>query len=306
MSGLTTGICLARAGARVRIRSDRRPADTTSARAGALWAPLYAEHPDMPRWCDVSYEVLAKLAATADAGVRMIPGVEAARTPAAIPDWPRVLPGFRAYGPGDLPEGFASGFGYLAPVVDMPVYLPWLAGQFRDAGGELLFGDRLARVEDGFAEAPVVVNCTGLGARELIGDDTLTGARGQMVVVRNPGVHEFFAEIPTGDRELTYLIPQGDLLLLGGSADRGTSPEPDPAIERGILRRCAAVQPLVAGAEIIGRRVGFRPMRPQVRVEVERLPAGPVVHNYGHSGAGVSLSWGCADDVAGLVRGLLA
>jgi D-amino-acid oxidase len=52
--------------------------------------------------------------------------------------------------------------------------------------------------------------------------------------------------------------------------------------------------------------VGLRPARPSVRLEEERLAHGAgqvsrVVHCYGHGGAGVTLSWGCADEVASLV-----
>ena len=55
--------------------------------------------------------------------------------------------------------------------------------------------------------------------------------------------------------------------------------------------------PALAGAEVVAHRVGLRPVRPEVRLEVE----GRVVHCYGQGGAGVTLSWGCADEVAGLV-----
>ena len=62
--------------------------------------------------------------------------------------------------------------------------------------------------------------------------------------------------------------------------------------------------PELAGATELGQRVGLRPARPHVRLE--RLPsgtdAGSVVHCYGHGGAGVTLSWGCADEVAALVE----
>ena len=48
---------------------------------------------------------------------------------------------------------------------------------------------------------------------------------------------------------------------------------------------------------MLGHAVGVRPARPAVRLE----RAGDVVHCYGHGGAGVTLSWGCADEVIRLV-----
>ncbi len=43
--------------------------------------------------------------------------------------------------------------------------------------------------------------------------------------------------------------------------------------------------------------MGLRPVRSSVRLEAE----GRVVHCYGQGGAGVTLSWGCADEVVRLV-----
>jgi D-amino-acid oxidase len=48
---------------------------------------------------------------------------------------------------------------------------------------------------------------------------------------------------------------------------------------------------------VIGHKVGLRPARPEVRLE----RVGDVVHCYGHGGAGVTLSWGCAREVAELL-----
>jgi D-amino-acid oxidase len=77
--------------------------------------------------------------------------------------------------------------------------------------------------------------------------------------------------------------------------------EPVPAVAARILRDCAAIEPRVNGARVLGHRVGLRPFRPQVRLEAEPPGRGPlVVHNYGHGGAGVTLSWGCAREAAGL------
>jgi len=136
-------------------------------------------------------------------------------------------------------------------------------------------------------------------------DMSVVPIRGQLVAVRNPGVREFFAEHTDELEEMTYLLPQGEVLLLGGSADKDhTDPVPDLEVARGIVDRCAAVVPAIASAPVLGHRVGIRPQREKIRVERVDLVHGQVlVHNYGHSGAGVSLSWGCADAVVAMALG---
>ena len=49
--------------------------------------------------------------------------------------------------------------------------------------------------------------------------------------------------------------------------------------------------------------VGLRPGRPEVRLEEsEPGPSGTrILHDYGHGGAGITLAWGCAQDVVRLV-----
>ncbi|MEV4350693.1 FAD-dependent oxidoreductase [Actinoplanes sp. NPDC049596] len=298
VAGLTTAIRLSELGLRVRVRAETVSRATTSAAAGAIWDAELAHHPEVRRWTATSFEVLSRLAAgDPSAGVRLTPGVEAARTPAPIPEWATPCD------PGDLPAGFVTGWRYEAPVTDMPAYLAWLARQFT---GEVIPG-RLARLADGFADAPIVVNCTGLGARHLVPDPTVTACRGQLVVVRNPGIDQFFLEHTDFVEEMTYLIPQGSSLLLGGCAIPGDeSLTPDAGIARRIVERCAAVFPAVARAEVLEHRVGLRPMRPTVRLEHQDLGDGRhLVHNYGHGGAGVSTSWGCAGDVATMVRDII-
>ncbi|MHC3430376.1 FAD-dependent oxidoreductase, partial [Streptomyces sp. DT18] len=76
----------------------------------------------------------------------------------------------------------------------------------------------------------------------------------------------------------------------------------DQEAAAGILARCAAVEPRLAGARVLEHRVGARPTRAAGRVEEERATGGArVVHNYGHGGAGVTLSWGCAGEVLDVV-----
>jgi D-amino-acid oxidase len=72
-----------------------------------------------------------------------------------------------------------------------------------------------------------------------------------------------------------------------------------------IHRRCAGLEPSLTDAQIIEHRIGLRPTRSTVRVEHERSESGRlIIHNYGHGGAGVTLSWGCADEVASLIGGI--
>lgn len=67
--------------------------------------------------------------------------------------------------------------------------------------------------------------------------------------------------------------------------------------------RCARIEPRLDRLPILEHRVGLRPTRPQIRLESAALPGGTsVIHNYGHGGAGVSLAWGCANEVRALIE----
>lgn len=144
-----------------------------------------------------------------------------------------------------------------------------------------------------------------MGAASLAPDDSLVGIRGQLTVVANPGITEFFSEDTGLSPDLLYIYPHGDSVVLGGTAESGkTTRMPDVETARRILARCAEVEPRLWGAEILEHRVGIRPSRTHIRVEEQRIHTGRLFHNYGHGGAGVSLSWGCADDLVATLGSL--
>lgn len=311
VSGLTTGICLAEAGLRVVIRTARPPLDTTSAVAGAIWGPHLVEASErVSRWSRATLAVLREQAGDPATGVRMGSGLQAARSPdgpdggAGPPDWAARLTGLRPAAPGELPAGFAAGWRYTAPLVHMPAYLRYLVGRFEAAGGQVTAGTVTSLTAAARqAGAAAVVNCTGVGARELAADPAVTPFRGQVVLVANPGLREFFIGLPDGTAGLMYLFPHGDVAVLGGTETAGDwNLAPDPGVAARILRDCAAVEPRLRDARVLAHRVGLRPFRPAVRLEAgPPPPGGPlVVHNYGHGGAGVTLSWGCAREAAAL------
>ncbi|MEJ3745400.1 FAD-dependent oxidoreductase [Actinomycetes bacterium KLBMP 9797] len=305
VSGLTTAVCLAEAGYAVRVRAMRPPLDTTSCAAGALWGPYLIDDDRVARWSDTTRVVLERLARDQgkDTGVRLVHGLEAARITVDPPAWVTRLDGFAVGRPHEMPSGYRSGWWYRAPIVDMPHYLRYLTSRLADRGGKIEIG-AVTSLDEAHDRAPVAVNCTGFGACDLVPDGEVTPIKGQLVVVDNPGIEHFFAGYDHDDSpDLTYIFPQGEHVVLGGTAVRGRADTtPDPRATQGILRRCAAVEPALAGVRVHGVRVGVRPSRPRVRLERVEIDSRAVIHNYGHSGSGVTLSWGCAFDVLALVR----
>lgn len=305
--GLTTGIRLREAGWTVEIHAEHLPAETTSVAAGALCGMAFVEPmTKVPGWEAATQREVAHLVAAPDSGVHVERGLLASRSVVDVPAPLRALPGFAVARAGELPHGFEDGFWVRMPLIDMPRHMRYLAGRFEQAGGAIV-RRRVGALTDVTGDVPVVVNCAGVGARALAGDPSLTASRGQHVVVANPGIDHFFMEGPPGRPEWASFMPHGDQVVLGGvAAQDNWDTTPDPAIAERIFERCAAVDPRLAGAQVIEHRVGLRPQRPAVRVEAEMVDATQVVHNYGHGGLGVTLSWGCADEVVALLAAVAA
>lgn len=282
--GLTTGVLLAEDGARVRLWSREPVAGTTSAVAGGLCWPYRIEPVQRGvEWSVRSFGTFAELARRPSAtGVRMRAGTMTGRSDAA--EWTALV---------------GAGTRAVTPVVDMTAYLPYLRDRLEAAGGR--WEQRAPHsLDEAAAEAPVVLDCAGLGARELVPDPALRPVRGQLVIVAATGVEEWYVSAKDGEDVSTYIIPQPYGVILGGTAEDGAeSLHPDPATAEAIVARCARVRPELARAEVLAHRVGLRPYRPSVRLEAVRLPGGGTcVHHYGHGGAGVTVSWGCAEDAA--------
>ena len=297
--GLTTAIVLAESGRRVRVWT-REPAErTTSAVAGALWWPYRIEPKALAReWALQSLSVYEDLAAwPEETGVRMVEGVMGEARLDEQGAWAAArLPGLRA---STAEEYAGTGLWARLPLLDMPTHLGWLRARLLRAGGTV----EVRSVTDlAQAAAPVVVNCTGIGACGLVPDPGVRPVRGQLVIVENPGITGWIVSTDADAGTTTYFFPQPDRLVLGGTTEDGDwSLTPDPAVAAGIVERCAALRPEIAGARVLGHRVGLRPVRDTVRLERELLLDGRVlVHNYGHGGAGITVAWGCAREAAGL------
>ena len=304
--GLTTAITLAEAGWRVSVRTASPPGATTSVAAGAVWGPVTVGPPGRCRdWARTGLAVLRELADDPSAGIVTRTGREISRTPASPPAWSDLVDDLQICREGELPPGFVAGWRYSAPVVSMPVYLDYLTARLERAGVKIDVNPITSLSEvtagaDGAFPAPVIVNCTGAAARQLVPDPAVHPIRGQVVVIANPGIEEFHIDHSTPPPDVIYLFPHRDTVVLGGTMVHDDwDTEPRPAVAERILADCAVVEPRVLDAPVVAHRVGLRPARPEVRLEAEPLDDGRVLwHNYGHGGAGVSISWGCAREIA--------
>jgi D-amino-acid oxidase len=307
VSGLSTAILLAEGGLAVRIIAREGPLETTSSVAAAVWYPYRAYPEDLVlAWGERTFAIFTELIGVDQAGVRLGELKELFLEPVADPWWAAAVPSIRRCTATELPDRYHDGLVFTTPVVEMPRYLGYLTDRFAAAGGRI---ERRAvgSLEEAANDARVLVNCAGLGARDLVGDGSLLPVRGQVVVVANPGLAQVIIADEAPDR-LTYIVPRTGDVVLGGTAEEGaTALQPDAGTAAAILRRCSVLEPRLADAEVLAHKVGLRPARPAVRLEATALADGtPCVHNYGHGGAGVTLSWGCAQDAADLARRYLA
>ncbi|MDQ4053183.1 MAG: FAD-binding oxidoreductase [Actinomycetota bacterium] len=288
--GLTCAVRLLEDGHRVDVVARDLPRETTSVVAAALWYPYLALPQDkVTAWSGRTYEVLAALAEEPASGVRMLPGTEVMRSATADPWWRPAVPTLTRV--AQLPGTYADGWTFVAPVLDMPTYLDWLAERVQEQGGTITRLN-LSALPTG---ADLVVNCAGLGARLLGEDATVTPVRGQVVYVEQFGLERWWLD----GAGLTYVVPRQHEVVVGGTEEPGDwSRTPSPSVARAILDRAAVLVPELAEATVLRHKVGLRPARPAVRVERD----GHTIHCYGHGGAGVTLSWGCANEVAELAR----
>ena len=298
--GLTCAVRLREAGYDAHVLARDLPLETTSAVAAALWYPYRAYPAErVLRWSELAYTEFERLAWTDDsAGIRMRWGTEV--LPASRePWWKPALAGRDALHRVDAPAGYADAWRIYAPIADTSVYLPWLVRRLNELGGTLSRAWLSALPPRG-----VVVNCTGLSACALTDDPGLKPVRGQVVYVEQVGLDEWW--LAQGDEaQLTYVVPRQSDIVVGGTADEDVYDlRPDRETTKRIIDRAVERVPALHHARILGTRVGLRPARANVRLETEEHSDGAIVHCYGHGGAGITVSWGCADDVVMEIDGL--
>ncbi|MEV6878866.1 FAD-dependent oxidoreductase [Amycolatopsis sp. NPDC051128] len=281
--GLSCAYRLAGAGHDVTVVAAAGPGESTSAVAGGLlYPPVRRPDKRIVRWTAATLGVLREQEAP---GVRFRRGRILLAQGEPEPQWlPAMADAVRA----------DDQLVFTTALVDTPVYLTWLLSQVEARGVRVEYRS-LASLTG--LDADLVVNAAGLGAGRLAGDGSMVPVGGQVAHLTDPGLTEFVVD--ERGPGLTYVIPHGGHVVCGGTEEPGRGDtDPNPGVTADIVRRCRELVPALAEAEVLRSVVGLRPFRPVVRLERK----GDVVHCYGHGGAGITLSWGCAADVVELVK----
>jgi D-amino-acid oxidase len=304
VSGLTCGVILAEHGYRPLILAEETNQETNSAAAAAIWYPYDAEPANkVIPWALNTYKLFLDLARDPKTGVSRIELRMFSRSGMIqVPDWADNLDS-RMLKSTELLSPFVNGFALTVPLIDPTFYLDYLANRFRCAGGEIHGRVRINNLDEIDRNFSLVINCAGIGAGRLVSDPDLEPHRGQVITIpKRPGLDY---AIVSDDPPLMYVIPRRNDCVLGGTNEVSGDRQINPATSARIVAECNRVLN-DADLKIVGVRVGLRPFRKSgVRLETDRLRDGrAIVHNYGHGGAGFTLSWACAQDVARLVHGL--
>ncbi|MDX5338758.1 MAG: FAD-binding oxidoreductase [Cyclobacteriaceae bacterium] len=300
--GLSSAIALQESGFRVHLVTKELWPFTLSAKVGAVWFPYAIEPLEKSSiWAAVSYHRYAAESGKAE-GLSFIPFLNAYKNE-KNEEWVNQLPPgtVRKAAPEELPKGMEKAFIAEVPLVEPRLYLPYLFEKFisKDGTLEQINISNLSELANLDAW---VINCTGLGARAICRDEDLHPMRGQILRTEKLTISSF-AE-PTKKGALTYVINRSQDTVIGGTDyDQDWNEQEDPEDTVKILSRLQGFG-ISQQPKILETLVGLRPKRSAVRFEFD--PVFPnVFHNYGHGGAGFTVAWGCALDLAEIFKAKL-
>jgi D-amino-acid oxidase len=228
--GLTTARLLQDRGFTVTIYARELPPDTTSNIAGAMWGPVSVvdtprrtaefdrQYVEASRYAFRYFQTLASpkygvwwrerynLTTNAPAPATGINALLAGFLPPNV-----VVPA------GEHPFGALHATRSLTMHIEPSVFLPAVLLDYRAGGGRVVIRECRDLAEVRNLPHPVIVNCTGLGARALCGDNDMTPIKGQLTVLAPQPEVDYIITAPDN----IYMMPRQDGIILGGTSERG-------------------------------------------------------------------------------------
>ncbi|XP_033736665.1 D-amino-acid oxidase-like [Pecten maximus] len=298
----------------VTVVADTFTPHTLSDGCAGLWMPYLVDTSDenVMRWSGETYDYLKGLGHSelaGETGIQFVSGYYFVRDSAhkvEEPPWKNQVMGFRKLTPEEVkisPDA-RDGYFFTTIIMDVKSYLPWLTKRILDKHGRIK-KKRVQNLDELTQEYDVVVNCTGMDANWLCNDSQLRPIRGQVTKVYAPWVKHFYINPdPTDEHREIYILPGPNTVTIGGTGQLNNwNTNTDGNDKQRIMEDVCRLVPSLRTAKQSHDWVGLRPSRPRVRLEAEEKPRKKtVIHNYGHSGSGVTFHWGCAKDTAHLVK----
>ena len=244
--GLATARLLQRRGVEVTLYTKALPPETTSNKSGAQWWPVSVFDSDKvtPDFQELFLRAARLSYAHYQTMVGDRYGIRWVRNYQLSDQGPRegfymgmrspmrdLYPELRELQPDEHPFGAKHVRQFDTMLIEPPVYLEAVLRDVRIAGGRVVVGELASREALAALPEPVIMNCTGLGSRELFGDMELTPIKGQLsVLLPQPEIDYTILEGGL------YMFPRRDGILLGGTFERGVwDMAPDREAEKRIV-----------------------------------------------------------------------
>jgi D-amino-acid oxidase len=216
--GLSTARLVQEAGFPVTIYTAALPPDTTSNIAGGQFHPFGVFHDgevtaefktQFARALDYSWRRFQIMVGD-DYGIRWLPTYVQSDSPEAqvIANFPPIN---RVLRPAEHPFPVDSVRRYDTMYVETGRYLRQMIRDVQVAGGRIEVRRFATPADIAALPEALVLNCTGLGSRDLFGDQQLHPVRGQLVILE-PQPEVRYAYLGDG-----YMFPRADGILLGGT-----------------------------------------------------------------------------------------
>ncbi|UOX34048.1 FAD-binding oxidoreductase [Flavobacterium sediminilitoris] len=298
--GLTTAIKLQEQGYKVTIIAKERFNKTLSSKVGAIWFP-FEVHPKEKanKWATLAYQEYL-LDIKEGNGIAFIPFITSYNNESNT-DWTNQLPkeSVRKALSAELPKGIEMAYISIVPLAEPLLYLPYLFTRFTNNGGAFK-EQQIISLQEAANLNTLIINCTGLGAKELCNDTDLQPMRGQILRCEKMDIPSYADSIKKG--ALSYIINRSEDCVIGGTDyenDWNTNVEINDT--NLIIKRLLDIGLSQKTPNIIEEIVGLRPKRSAVRFEFDENFSN-IFHNYGHGGAGFTVAWGCAIDLVEIVK----
>ena len=299
--------------------SESFPPNTTTDVGAGYWRPPEQEQKHLQQyttWCakTLNYiqENMKNNRDAANMGISVCHGYYLARdSETEKPYWSDLVPNFHFLSKDELvrfPSYIKSGYAYSTGVTEGTKYTKYFLEKLIQMHVKIL-QQQVKCISELYQKYDVIINCAGVGARDLVPDQQVFPIKGHVLRVKAPWIKEFVVMTELDENDMAPCVfPSQECVVVGViKRQNDTSKEPCIADRERMINKAKEFYPSLEYASILEEKVGSRPARHEIRMEMEMLKdenikAKAVIHNYGHNSWGLSMYWGCGEEVLELFK----